>query len=559
MSQPTTSGTSSRKVQKDQDTSRKHTTKEHDVTAKPRSPHYGDSEWETNEAIRQRELEEVRARAAQMEKTMRWWSDCTANWREKWSKVRNERNKAREESKLLRTKLEIAINDAKSYKHESQELEIQNEQLRKEMEKIHMVLLKHAGQFDHKIVNLLDTDSQIRNSLNIDNLLDLYNNVDQISPNEKLTSPKTLNNNININNDNHDVEEYVLQGAVPKHAVELYKDSSMGSLERDITKLLNKSGSIERQDSIKSPIMNDNKNLITTTTSTTNDDSLKIHMAMLNLELEETTKAISAERDENTSLHRAMEKLKTEVIQLRLKCNELNDNKCELIRELTELKDRYQIDVLTAQADLLDETSTRENMDQRMNELRCELERLQDENAAEWGKRERLETDKITLERENKQLKNELRELQEKIDSKRSRPNSTMDNDCRQLQQDILDLKHANSKLKKLLTEKTTELTHALRRSEQYESEVKRIRVRVDELKKELANAQHEVDAADYIVRRLQRQNEDLVEQLESANVQIEHFKNSSESCAPDVVAEIFDEKSRENTDPTLDYEHRMV
>jgi hypothetical protein len=42
-----------------------------------------------HQAARQRELEEARARAAQMEKTMRWWSDCTANWREKWSKVNN--------------------------------------------------------------------------------------------------------------------------------------------------------------------------------------------------------------------------------------------------------------------------------------------------------------------------------------------------------------------------------------------------------------------------------------------------------------------------------------
>lgn len=49
----------------------------------------GDTEWEAKEALRQRELEEARARAAQMEKTMRWWSDCTANWREKWSKVLN--------------------------------------------------------------------------------------------------------------------------------------------------------------------------------------------------------------------------------------------------------------------------------------------------------------------------------------------------------------------------------------------------------------------------------------------------------------------------------------
>lgn len=40
-----------------------------------------------NKSQRQRELEEARARASQMEKTMKWWSDCTANWREKWSKV----------------------------------------------------------------------------------------------------------------------------------------------------------------------------------------------------------------------------------------------------------------------------------------------------------------------------------------------------------------------------------------------------------------------------------------------------------------------------------------
>jgi len=32
-----------------------------------------------------------------MEKTLRWWSDCTANWREKWTKVRSERNRARDE------------------------------------------------------------------------------------------------------------------------------------------------------------------------------------------------------------------------------------------------------------------------------------------------------------------------------------------------------------------------------------------------------------------------------------------------------------------------------
>jgi hypothetical protein len=37
-----------------------------------------------------------------MEKTMKWWSDCTISWREKWSVVRAERNKLREELKRIK-------------------------------------------------------------------------------------------------------------------------------------------------------------------------------------------------------------------------------------------------------------------------------------------------------------------------------------------------------------------------------------------------------------------------------------------------------------------------
>lgn len=80
--------------------------------------------------------------------------------------------------------------------------------------------------------------------------------------------------------------------------------------------------------------------------------------------------------------------------------------------------------------------------------------------------------------------------------------------------------------MKKSLEEKTTELSHAMRRSEQYEAEVKRVRARVEELKKELAAVQDELDAATNSIRKLQRVNEDLLEQLESANVQLEHFRN---------------------------------
>lgn len=117
---------------------------------------FGDAEWEAKEALRQRELEEARARAAQMEKTMRWWSDCTANWREKWSKVRNERNKAREEIKILRSKLDAAMKDANTFKREKIDLESRNEELKKEVDKVHATLTKQTGRWDREISEALE-------------------------------------------------------------------------------------------------------------------------------------------------------------------------------------------------------------------------------------------------------------------------------------------------------------------------------------------------------------------------------------------------------------------
>lgn len=80
-----------------------------------------DGDWESREELRLRELEEARARALQMEKTMRWWSDCTANWREKWSKVRAERNRAREEVRQLRQRLDTLTKELAGARRERQE------------------------------------------------------------------------------------------------------------------------------------------------------------------------------------------------------------------------------------------------------------------------------------------------------------------------------------------------------------------------------------------------------------------------------------------------------
>lgn len=76
-----------------------------------------------------------------------------------------------------------------------------------------------------------------------------------------------------------------------------------------------------------------------------------------------------------------------------------------------------------------------------------------------------------------------------------------------------------------MLAETNTELGHAVRRAEQYESEVKRLRSRVEELKRELATAEDELDAACNHVRRLQRANEEMSGQSEGLQLQIQHLQ----------------------------------
>lgn len=87
---------------------------------------------------------------------------------------------------------------------------------------------------------------------------------------------------------------------------------------------------------------------------------------------------------------------------------------------------------------LQEEIVSRENLERRLSELRSELERLQAENASEWGKRERLETEKLALERDNKKLRAEIRDFQERSDRK-GRPLPATDVEVRALQQELTD------------------------------------------------------------------------------------------------------------------------
>ncbi|NP_991115.1 coiled-coil domain-containing protein 102A [Danio rerio] len=472
----------------------------------------GIGDWESREELRLRELEEARARAAQMEKTMRWWSDCTANWREKWSKVRAERNRARDEVRQLRQRLDALTKELTGARRERQELAAENEQLRLEAQRVR---------------------------------------AEQSSPENASTAPESISSTASthsnqpreaeIKQDNQD-EEGVRDGPgspeqEPVRDIgtdKLYKQKEMELLE---ALLRAKSEAPDSWDgrsasSLRSALSRQDRNrLLWEDLAALEEDTSKLNA--LQLRLDESQKVLLKEREDKHALIKNIEKLEAELSQWKLKYEELNKSKQEALKQLNLLKEVHQDELGRMSEDLEDELGARTNMDKKLAELRTEMERLQVENAAEWGRRERLETEKLALERENKKLRTQMEDLEEQLARKRRQAASALDTDLKTIQSELFernkelaDLRHVHSKVKKQYQEKMAELTHANRRVEQHEAEVKKLRLRVEELKKELGQAEDELDEAHNQTRKLQRSLDEQVEQSENLQVQLEHLQS---------------------------------
>ncbi|XP_023582531.1 coiled-coil domain-containing protein 102A [Trichechus manatus latirostris] len=437
-----------------------------------------DGDWESREELRLRELEEARARAAQMEKTMRWWSDCTANWREKWSKVRAERNRAREEVRQLRQRLEALTKELAGARRERQEAQGECEARGRELARLRGA----RGSADR-------------------------------TPDGEHEPVRDIGSERPQGNQELELVESLLKSR-PEEPEGCWEARSMGAG--------GPRGSSCRLERSRLPWED---------TAATEEDASKL--TALRLRLDESQKVLLKEREDKLALSRNIEKLEGELSQWKIKYEELSKTKQEMLKQLSILKEAHQDELGRISEDLEDELGARSSMDRKMAELRGEMERLQAENAAEWGRRERLETEKLGLERENKKLRAQVGDLEDALARRRRQTTSALDCDLRASQaalfeknKELADLKHVHSKLKKQFQEKVAELAHANRRVEQHEAEVKKLRLRVEELKKELAQAEDELDEAHNQARKLQRSLDEQTEQSENLQVQLEHLQS---------------------------------
>ncbi|CAL8404585.1 unnamed protein product [Boreogadus saida] len=472
------------------------------------------ADWESREELRLRELEEARARAAQMEKTMRWWSDCTANWREKWSKVRAERNRARDEVRQLRQRLDALTKELSSARRERQELAADNEVLRQEALRLREDPVSSSSPLPTPPSPLqapaASSSSPAASSSSSSPLADGKEGPPR-SP-----EPEPV----------RDVDaENLCTAKSSSESRDHPRSSSSSSTSTPVALAAAAGGAAAvRQDRSRQQLWEE--------ISCAEEDTGKL--TALQLRLDESQKVLVKEREDKLTVSKSIQRLEGELSQWKLKYEELNKSKQEAQKQVNLLKELHQDELGRISEDLEDELGARTSMDKKLADLRAEMERLQVENAAEWGRRERLETEKLALERDNKKLKAQTEDLEEQLAKKRRQAASALDTDLKAIQvelfernKELADLRHVHAKMKKQYQEKMAELAHANRRVEGHEGEVKKLRMRVEELKKELGQAEDELDESHNQTRKLQRSLDEQVEQTENLQVQVEHLQTS--------------------------------
>ncbi|XP_059147726.1 coiled-coil domain-containing protein 102A-like isoform X2 [Physella acuta] len=475
-----------------------------DSAGRVQSAHTGVEGWSDREETLAAELEEAKIRVSQMEKTMRWWSDCTSNWREKWNKARNERNKAREENRILRAKLEALAKEFSRVKRENKEMFVEKEKVQ---ECSQVPSISSLNQSQEKLVELSEKEKTIlalSNEKEFESLDDLSETSSSVS---KISKDKLDEKEID-DTDRSTTHEESVTGE---------RTYMVAEISERLTQLQERQAHLEQQ----------------LAQSQSKASQAEENVMEMQRKLDGANNTIQAEKMENSNHLKVIDKLQKELKEVNSKLTDELHGKQQLMMQFEKMKEMHQEELTRLTLDLEDEACSRTTMDKRVTELRRELERIQADNAAEWAKRERLESDKLALERENKKLRIEVADLQEELEKRNQTSTSMADSDIKTLQfeltektKELSDLRHVHSKLKKALTERSTELEHTRRRAEQYETEVRKLRSRVDELKHDLAAAEDEVDNQGNAARKAQRTNDELQAQVESLQVQVNHLQS---------------------------------
>uniref|UniRef100_A0A670ZAN7 Myosin heavy chain 14 n=1 Tax=Pseudonaja textilis TaxID=8673 RepID=A0A670ZAN7_PSETE len=199
-----------------------------------------------------------------------------------------------------------------------------------------------------------------------------------------------------------------------------------------------------------------------------------------------------------------------------------NSGKSALLDEKRHLEAR----IAQLEEELDEEQSNMELMNDRYRKLSMQVETITTELAGERSFSQKTENARQQLERQNKDLRAKLGEMDSSVKSKYKLAIATLESKVAQLEEQLEQesrermlsgklVRRAEKKLKEVLLQVDEERRNA----DQYKDQVEKGHLRLKQLKRQLEEAEEEVSRANTSRRRMQRELEDVTESAESMNL----------------------------------------
>uniref|UniRef100_A0A8C9TW60 Myosin-9 n=1 Tax=Scleropages formosus TaxID=113540 RepID=A0A8C9TW60_SCLFO len=199
----------------------------------------------------------------------------------------------------------------------------------------------------------------------------------------------------------------------------------------------------------------------------------------------------------------------------------------------SEEKRRLDARIAQLEEELEEEQSNMELLNDRLKKALLQVDQMNVELTAERSASQRLEGARSQMERQNKELKLKLQEMEGAVKSKYKASLAALEAKIAQLEEQV-DIetreRQQASKLvrrtEKKLKEVILQVDDERRNSEQYKDQTEKLNIRMKQLKRQLEEAEEEAQRANANRRKLQRELEDATESADAMNREVSSLKS---------------------------------
>jgi len=196
-------------------------------------------------------------------------------------------------------------------------------------------------------------------------------------------------------------------------------------------------------------------------------------------------------------------------------------------------KRRLDARIAALEGELEEEQTQSEMLMERARKAQISIEQLTTELASERGNAQKMENSKMMLERQNKELKAKLEEVENSNRAKAKAAIAALESKVANLEEQLsaeaqerMLAAKGNRKLEKKIKELLMQLEDERRHADQYKEQNEKTNGRMKAMRRQLDEAEEEISREKAHRRKAQRELDDYVESNESMNREINNLKN---------------------------------